>query len=115
MKILLAFAYSMFMGNMGVTEFTVKHEGVKINWEMPTENEKGSMNGLEATIKFDPSDLANSKITATVDPSTNETGKGMRDKHLSGSEFFDVKKYPEITFSSTSIDADGDNFITILV
>lgn len=111
MKLLLALAYTMFMGNMGVTEFTVKHDGVKINWELPTENEKGSMNGLEATIIFDPADLTNSKIIAKVDPSSNETGKKMRDKHLSGSDFFDVKKYPEIIFTSTAIEADGDNFL----
>lgn len=49
----------------------------------------------------------NSKITADIKAASIDTANADRDNHIKGEDFFDVEKYPEITFSSTDIDVDG--------
>ena len=51
----------------------------------------------------DEANPANSKITATVDVRTITTGVEERDAHLKSPDFFDVAKYPAITFASTAV------------
>lgn len=71
--------------------FKIKHAGLEVD---------GSFSGLEGAIDFDPKNLSQGKITASVDASTIETGIGMRDKDLKGKHYFDVETYPRISFRS---------------
>jgi polyisoprenoid-binding protein YceI len=52
---------------------------------------------------LDEASPANSKITATIAVSSITTGVEERDTHLKSPDFFDVAKYPAITFVSTSV------------
>ena len=63
----------------------------------------GKFGGLAATVNFNPNDLGNSSIIATVKTETFDTDNSIRDKELKGDEYFDVAKYPKITMKSTSI------------
>jgi polyisoprenoid-binding protein YceI len=54
------------------------------------------------TVMLDETTPANSKINAAIDVSLITTGVEERDTHLKGPDFFDVAKYPGITFVSTS-------------
>ena len=63
----------------------------------------GSLSNPTGTVIFDPADLSNSSVSATVDVSTIDTGISARDKDLKKEEYFDVEKYPTIRFRSTSI------------
>ena len=61
-----------------------------------------------AEYRFDPAAPEASRITATIDPASIDTGSKSFDQELAGKGWFDVKTYPEITFASSHIDiGDG--------
>lgn len=71
-------------------------------------NVDGTFSGLTGTVQFDAEDLAASKIEAKIPVKSINTDIKKRDEHLRGEDFFDVAKYPNISFSSTSItSSDG--------
>ena len=55
-----------------------------------------------------------SRVEVTLDPSTVDTGHDKRDEHLRNTEgFFEVEKYPEMRFVSTSVSFDDDDEATV--
>lgn len=84
---------------------------VTINFELPDEGTKGTLSGLKATIEFDQKDLATSKIEASVEVKTLNTGNVKKDEHLLSADFFNAEKYPTISFVSSSIKATSEGFI----
>ena len=65
-----------------------------------------SWNGI---LELDESDLTKSRFEVTIDPASIDTKEEKRDAHLRSPDFFDVEKYPAITFKSTRIEKDGDD------
>lgn len=74
--------------------FTIKNFGIKTG---------GDFTGLKGTILFNPKTLASSSINVSVDAKTVNTDNGSRDKHLRKEEYFNVEKFPLLTFVSTKI------------
>jgi polyisoprenoid-binding protein YceI len=70
-------------------------------------NVRGRFNDFEGNINLDPQNLAQSSVDFRVKAASIDTGVADRDKHLRNADFFDVEKYPEITFKSKSIQAAG--------
>src|SRR6218665_352522 len=64
----------------------------------------GSFKGFTGYIVFDPNDLSNASLKASIDAKTIDTGIEIRDKTLRGSNYFDVEKYPKISMTSTRIE-----------
>jgi polyisoprenoid-binding protein YceI len=85
-------------------KFKIKNFGLWVN---------GTFSGLQASIKFDPSNLSGSSITASVESKTVNTELGMRDDHLRKDDFFDVEKYPNIKFVSKLIRKNKDQLEVI--
>ena len=54
--------------------------------------------------------LTDSKVRASVDLSSVETGNEQRDEHLRGSDFFLVEQHPQMVFESTEIREDGGDY-----
>lgn len=73
---------------------------------------EGNFTGMKGDIKFDEADLANSSFNVCVDAATVNTDNNARDKHLRNEDFFDVEKYADICFVSTSISQKGSSFVT---
>jgi polyisoprenoid-binding protein YceI len=67
----------------------------------------GSFRRWTADIAFDPAQLPASKIVVSVDMSSVTTGDADRDETLPTGEWFDTKKFPRATFTSTAIKAAG--------
>jgi polyisoprenoid-binding protein YceI len=63
----------------------------------------GEFKGLKGTVSFDPNNLASSKLDATIDVASINTGNGMKNTHAKSDKWFDAEKYPTIKFTSTSI------------
>ena len=82
-----------------VVEFKVKH--------MMISNVKGHFAKLSGTLKFDEAKPENSSVEASIDVGSIDTRDAQRDGHLKSADFFDVEKYPNITFKSTNIKATG--------
>lgn len=73
-------------------EFSVTH--LRIN------RIKGSFEEFQANIEFEPDDLTTTVIQASIDASSITTRQPQRDEHLKSEDFFDIEKYPHITFQS---------------
>ena len=64
---------------------------------------KGRFRELEGVLVLDEDDVSRSSVTATIRAGSIDTGNKRRDSHLRLGDFFDVEKFPEIEFKSTSI------------
>lgn len=72
---------------------------------------RGTISGLKTEINFHPDDLPHSSINATISPATINTGIGKRDEHLKTADFFEVAKFPHISFVSKSFRKVGEYFV----
>jgi polyisoprenoid-binding protein YceI len=66
---------------------------------------RGQFGGVKGAVVYDPKNPATSTVQATIDCSTVNTGEAKRDSDLKGAEFFDVAKYPVMTFKSKRVEA----------
>jgi len=71
----------------------------------------GNFRDFTGTISYEPSDVTKSAIDVHIVASSVSTGDDKRDGHLRSPDFFDVQKFPELTFKSTKIEKKGDGFI----
>lgn len=69
--------------------------------------------GVTGTIHLDPQDIAKSTVTADIRADTIDTDNSLRDKDLRSPDFFEVDKYPEIKFQSTSVEKRGGDYVAI--
>ncbi|GGC64041.1 polyisoprenoid-binding protein [Pedobacter quisquiliarum] len=71
----------------------------------------GSFRNITATLESEADDnFDNAKATFSAEVGSVDTGNSDRDKHLVTGDFFDVDTHPTMTFDSTSITADGDDY-----
>jgi polyisoprenoid-binding protein YceI len=78
-----------------VAEFKVKH--------MMIANVKGQFPKVTGALTLDESDLTNSHVEASIEAASIETRDPQRDAHLKSADFFDVEKFPTLSFKSTAI------------
>ena len=67
----------------------------------------GRFGKFEGTINVDPDHPEKSSVTATIDAASVDTKNDRRDSDLRSDHFFDVAKYPTITFKSKSVKQTG--------
>jgi polyisoprenoid-binding protein YceI len=65
---------------------------------------RGEFHQVNGTIVIDDADISRSSVNVTIDASTVDTREPDRDKHLMSPDFFDVAKYPTMTFKSTRVE-----------
>lgn len=86
-------------------EFKVKH--------MMISNVKGHFAKIAGTLTLDESDLSRSRVEAVIEAASLETRDAQRDAHLKSAEFFDVEKFPSLSFQSTGISLVKDGELAI--
>jgi polyisoprenoid-binding protein YceI len=72
---------------------------------------RGQFGKWTGTFEYDESDPTHSKLAVNIDATSIDTRDEKRDAHLRSPDFFDVEKYPELVFASTSIAPDGSDFL----
>lgn len=72
-------------------------------------NVVGQFRDFDANITIDRATPSNSSVEFTIQATSVDTGNTNRDDHLRTADFFDVAKYPTITFKSTSIKEKSKN------
>ena len=74
-------------------------------------NVRGEFSKLSGSAAIHTADPTKAKVEVTIEAASVNTREPQRDEHLRSSDFFDVAKYPTITFRSTRVEAHGaDNF-----
>ncbi len=73
---------------------------------------EGTFTGMKGDLKFDNNNLSASKFNVCIDASSINTDNEKRDNHLKSEDFFEVEKYLEICFVSSSIEKTNSGFKT---
>jgi polyisoprenoid-binding protein YceI len=68
----------------------------------------GTRRSRPATISYFPNDITKSSVHFTAKVASLDTGVKQRDDHLRSADFFEVEKYPDMTFRSTRIERKSD-------
>lgn len=70
---------------------------------------RGQFARWTGTVQVPDGDFGRASVEVVIDAASIDTGVADRDTHLKSADFFDVAKYPELTFTSTSVESqDGD-------
>lgn len=83
--------------------FRVRHMGLV---EVP-----GFFRDFSGSVNFDSKDITRSTVEFTAKATSIDTGVSARDNYLRTKDFFEVEKYPDITFKSTKIEKKGKNWL----
>ncbi len=73
----------------------------------------GKFTEFDGEIYYDPDEVGNSWVNFKIEASSIDTGNKRRDRHLRSKDFFEVKKYPYITFKSTKVKKVDDNRVLV--
>lgn len=76
-------------------QFKVKH--------MMISNVKGQFTGVSGTLERHEGDVTKSKVEVTIDAASVNTRDPQRDAHLKSADFFEVEKFPTLSFKSTRV------------
>jgi polyisoprenoid-binding protein YceI len=85
--------------NHAQTNFKIRHMGVS--------EVRGSISGVTGTIIWDEKNPEKSSVEATIDTNTVSTNNSARDKDLKSDNYFNVAKFPTMTFRSTAVKRAG--------
>ena len=85
--------------NHTAAQFSVRHLGIS--------TVRGAFTKVSGTATYDPADPGKDSIEVTIDASSVDTRVEMRDNDLRSPNFFDVAKYPTLTFKSKRVEVAG--------
>lgn len=85
--------------NHSAAGFSVRHFGVS--------TVRGTFTNITGTILIDDKNISASSVDVTVDATTVNTQNEGRDKHLKSADFFDIEKFPTMTFKSKKVESAG--------
>ncbi len=77
-------------------QFAVKH--------LMISTVRGEFHGVNGTVNWDDKDITKSSVEVTIDATTVDTREPQRNDHLKSPDFFDVAKYPTMTFKSKKVE-----------
>ena len=87
-------------------QFSVKH--------MMISTVRGQFGKTTGSVELDDKDIAKSSVQATIDVSTIDTRSPERDAHLKSPDFFDVARFPSMTFKSKRVEKGAPNHLRVV-
>jgi len=92
--------------NHSSAQFSVRHMGIS--------KVQGQFTKVSGAVDFDEKDITRSSVTATIDIGSVDTRVESRDNDLRSPNFFDVAKYPAMTFQSKKIIQSGSGTLQVV-
>jgi polyisoprenoid-binding protein YceI len=86
-------------------QFAVKH--------MMISTVRGEFKGVTGAVVWDEQDITKSSVNVTIDATTVNSGEPKRDADLRSDHFFEVAKYPTMTFKSTRVERAGTGKLNV--
>ena len=74
---------------------------------------RGSFTEFSGSLTLDGANPAGSSAQVTVQMASVDSGTADRDAHLTSPDFFNVEAFPTMTFASTAVKQDGDEFVLV--
>ncbi|MCH7322965.1 YceI family protein [Solibacillus sp. MA9] len=97
-----------------MTNWTIDQSHSTVGFEvkhMMVSKVKGQFDSYTANLDVaNPADLSDATINFTLDVASINTKSSDRDNHLKSADFFDADAFPSMTFTSTNVEKDGDDF-----
>jgi len=95
--------------------FRIQPEASEITFRATSRlmNADGRFARLSGDVLVDPTALTSARISLTIDAASLDTGIEMRDNHLRSSDFFEVERFPTVTFQSVRVEAAGRRAIVV--
>ena len=84
--------------------FTVRHFFSKV---------PGNFDKFSGSLEYDPANPTAASVKVDIDPASINTKTEKRDNHLRSADFFDVVKYPTMSFVSTKVTKGEGNKLTV--
>ena len=112
----LFLSFLLVSGSLSATELIIDGAHSQVGFSikhMMISNVKGKFSDYDAEIDFDFKTKRFNSLDATINANSIDTGIKKRDDHLRSADFFDVKKYPNITFKMSSYEPDGDEGVMV--
>ncbi len=89
---------------MGSWGFDLAHSSVEFSVRhLVVAKVRGRFEKFSGTVAYDPTNIAASKVSVSIDAASISTNEPKRDGHLRSADFLDVETYPNLTFESTKI------------
>jgi len=76
-------------------------------------NVKGNFNKFTGVVEINDKDITKSKVEVSIDTNSINTNVQKRDEHLRSADFFDVAKYPTMTFVSNKVAKAGKDKLKV--
>lgn len=92
--------------NHSAAQFSVRHLGIS--------TVRGNFNKISGTAVYDPADPTKDSVDITIDAASIDTRVENRDKDLRSDHFFDVEKYPTLTFKSRRVESVGAGKLKVI-
>ncbi len=89
------------------------HSGVNFSIRHFVTNVSGRFKDFDGTIVHDKDNPAGSKVEFTIQAASIDTANDDRDKHLRSADFFDVEKFPTMSFTSTQVKAQDKDTLEV--
>ncbi|MDX6270619.1 MAG: hypothetical protein QOD28_1842 [Acidobacteriota bacterium] len=112
---LIALLLAFVPVNSAVTKYAADAAHSNVGFSIPIlgglSHVRGKFSDFTVEIVYDDKDVTKSTVNAVIKATSIDTGIERRDAHLRNADFFDVEKFPEITFRSSRIEKKGKDFI----
>jgi polyisoprenoid-binding protein YceI len=85
--------------------FRIRHLGISYAY--------GRFRDVSGTLQLDAADPEQSKVRVEIGAASIDTGNEKRDQHLRSADYFDVERFPSISFTSTRVRKQPDDLYAI--
>ena len=98
-----------------VTRFRIQPEASELTFHATSRlmNADGRFSRFAGDVAVDPADLKTARVTVSVEAASLDTGIARRDRHLRSEDFFQVEKFPAITFESLRVEGAGRRLLVV--